>query len=415
MTATITARNLLSALDTLAGGGLHIEDIALLSDLYSGDEEASGEGVPLSTELENDYPVRIPAPCGMSLDVVVYGKRGSTITLVDSTNTCINRFLRLDYTDWEALINDVKAKQKNMQCEIGLRYPLSLGIDCRANKGGILPDNGYRIGEDATGVAWWWRYSLCCDCKESEQCIEKVYDFATSRMKSCFRVFDVYHRKVVGFMIKDSPLLFSEDDTVDLWERIRFFALIARLVDARDRYTLRHSYNVSVYSQVIASMLGLKSEKRLEVGLFGMLHDLGKISLPDEVFTNPILTGEMCDKIKEHPIIGAKMLDAVGGISWEERAMVLYHHERYDGGGYPTGLGGDDLPKTVYVVSFADALDAMLSDRVYRKALPWDQVIREVREGCRKQFHPLVAEAFLDGVHSRQWAGFCEGLKRRRR
>lgn len=166
-------------------------------------------------------------------------------------------------------------------------------------------------------------------------------------------------------------------------------------VDAKDSYTKNHSDRVSYYSVMIGKQLGL-DENDLETLKQGALfHDVGKIGIPDAILQKPgKLTDEEYDDIKNHPSIGAKIL-APAKIFADLIPMVLNHHERYDGRGYPIGLAGEDIPLMARIVCVADSFDAMTSDRSYRPRFKVIDALEEVERCKGAQFDPLVVDAFM--------------------
>ncbi|MEM1027090.1 MAG: HD domain-containing phosphohydrolase [Planctomycetota bacterium] len=166
-------------------------------------------------------------------------------------------------------------------------------------------------------------------------------------------------------------------------------------IDAKDSYTHGHSERVALLARMLAEDIGLDHATCERVYLSGLVHDVGKIGVPEAVLCKPgRLTEEEFDLIKLHPQIGAtiikdirQMQDLVPG--------VLYHHERFDGRGYPHGLAGEDIPIFGRLIGLADAFDAMSSDRTYRKALDLDSVLEEIRRCAGAQFDPTLAEAFV--------------------
>jgi HD-GYP domain-containing protein (c-di-GMP phosphodiesterase class II) len=137
---------------------------------------------------------------------------------------------------------------------------------------------------------------------------------------------------------------------------------------------------------------------RLERG--GRLHDIGKIGVPDAILQKTgKLTDEEFAKMKEHPVAGFNILSGLKMLS-DELVIVRSHHERYDGKGYPDRKKGDELPMFAWIVSAADAIDAMTSDRPYRKASSLEVAVEQVRAGAGTHFHPDVAEAVLDAAHN---------------
>ncbi len=167
-------------------------------------------------------------------------------------------------------------------------------------------------------------------------------------------------------------------------------------VEAKDLYTRGHSNRVSEYSILIGEKLGLSDDdiSRLRIG--GLFHDVGKIGIPDSILQKSgKLTDDEYSEIKQHPIIGAKILSN-SSIFKEIIPIVKYHHERFDGKGYPEGLKGENIPYLARITAVADAYDAMTSRRVYRDSLPVDKVITEIEKNKGTQFDPEIAEVFLN-------------------
>jgi diguanylate cyclase (GGDEF)-like protein/putative nucleotidyltransferase with HDIG domain len=173
---------------------------------------------------------------------------------------------------------------------------------------------------------------------------------------------------------------------------------LAAAVDAKDPYTRGHSQRVSTYAGVLAETMGLSSADVLRVRLAGLLHDVGKIGVPDAILTK---TGKLSDEelasIKQHPAIGERMLSPLPFLS-DILPAVRHHHERWDGLGYPDGLSGNAIPRDAAILMVADSFDAMTSNRTYRTALPLEEAARRVREGCGTQFDPSVVAAFERAV-----------------
>jgi HD-GYP domain-containing protein (c-di-GMP phosphodiesterase class II) len=178
---------------------------------------------------------------------------------------------------------------------------------------------------------------------------------------------------------------------------------LATAVDAKDPYTAGHSERVTQYSLMIARQMHYSPHDqnawvRLERG--GRLHDIGKIGVPDAVIQKTgKLTDDEFEKMKNHTVMGFNILSRLRMLT-DELVIVRSHHERYDGKGYPDHKKGDELPMFAWIVSAADAIDAMTSDRPYRKGMPLDVAVDQVRKGAGSHFHPDVAEAVLDAVGS---------------
>jgi len=170
---------------------------------------------------------------------------------------------------------------------------------------------------------------------------------------------------------------------------------MAAAVDAKDPYTQGHSWRVSRYAVAVGRALDLTAPdlERLELG--GLLHDVGKIAVPDAILKKEErLTDEEFAVIKEHPVTGERMLSGLPYLSKDILPAVRLHHERWDGRGYPDGLAGAALPLDALVMAVADAFDAMTSTRTYRPALPTGEAVRRIREGSGTQFAPHVVMAF---------------------
>jgi HD-GYP domain-containing protein (c-di-GMP phosphodiesterase class II) len=166
-------------------------------------------------------------------------------------------------------------------------------------------------------------------------------------------------------------------------------------VDAKDAYTCGHSERVALLSRYLAQEIHLGDQQVEQIYMAGLLHDVGKIGVPESVLQKPgRLTVEEFEQMKKHVRIGARILSDVKQV----KALipgVLYHHERYDGKGYPEGLSGERIPLMGRIICLADCFDAMTSSRTYRKALPLEVALCEIRRCSGTQFDPFLAEAFL--------------------
>jgi putative nucleotidyltransferase with HDIG domain len=178
---------------------------------------------------------------------------------------------------------------------------------------------------------------------------------------------------------------------------IQTIRALAEAVDAKDAYTRGHSERVGVYASKITREMNYQKEFIERVYIAGLLHDVGKIGVRDAVITKPErLTPEEYAEIKQHPTIGAKILEPVDFLS-DVAPCVRHHHEWYDGSdkGYPDRLSGDAIPLPSRIILVADTVEAMTSDRPYRKALPLDIVYTELTKYSGSQFDPACVSAFL--------------------
>jgi len=171
---------------------------------------------------------------------------------------------------------------------------------------------------------------------------------------------------------------------------------LVKTIDAKDPYTNGHSIRVAEYSKMIASQVYSDEKKLNNIYNIALLHDIGKIGIPDTIINKPSkLTDEEYRVIKEHPLTGAQILSEIKSVP-DLIYGAKYHHERYDGKGYPCGIKGKDLPEIAAIIAVADAYDAMTSNRSYRKLLSQDIVRSEIEKGLGTQFHPKWGKIMLD-------------------
>ena len=214
--------------------------------------------------------------------------------------------------------------------------------------------------------------------------------FSTGRSTSSRRQPDSFDDRS---LLNDSLHMLGEQLRRSYLESTR--ALVAA-VEARDPYTHDHSQRVSQYAKTIAIRMNLSDREINRIETAAILHDIGKIGVPDSILqkTERLLPEEF-DVVRCHPAIGVKILGHTTYLR-RELPIILHHHERYDGRGYPEGLAGENIPIGARILATADALDAMLSRRAYRDALPMQDVRREFRSHSGTQFDPAVVDALLD-------------------
>ncbi|MDD5097032.1 MAG: HD-GYP domain-containing protein, partial [Candidatus Omnitrophica bacterium] len=183
---------------------------------------------------------------------------------------------------------------------------------------------------------------------------------------------------------------------------VRTTIALAAAIEAKDHYTHGHTTRVTNFSLEIAQKINQNSKKTFDnkflenLHIASLLHDIGKIGVPEHILNkrSSLTVGER-NRIKEHPMIGVNILKPIKEL---ESSMlgVRYHHERFDGLGYPDGLKGEQIPLLASIISVADSFDAMTTDRPYRPALIRDEAINEIRKLSGQQFCPRVAETFLE-------------------
>jgi len=172
------------------------------------------------------------------------------------------------------------------------------------------------------------------------------------------------------------------------------YALVSA-VEAKDPYTYGHSKKVNTYAVALAGAIGLSPDEVSKVSTAALLHDIGKIGIPDKVLNKKgKLSGEDWEAIKAHPRLGANIVGTMPHLVPYVNS-ILHHHERWDGGGYPEGLKGEEIPIEARILAIVDSFEAMTSVRPYRPALSLEQVVKELRQGAGLQFDPKLVEVFI--------------------
>jgi len=216
--------------------------------------------------------------------------------------------------------------------------------------------------------------------------------------------FDSVDSKLLGSIANESAIYLENarlfGDVHDLM--MSLLRSLTSAVDAKDAYTCGHSERVALLGRYLAVQIGLSPDEVEQVYMAGLLHDVGKIGVPESVLQKAgRLTSEEFEIIKKHPRIGARILADVKQL---ERIVpgVLHHHERFDGHGYPDGLTAEEIPLIGRIICLADCFDAITSNRTYRKALPLEVALGEIRRCAGTQFDPVLAESFL-GITNEQF------------
>ncbi len=217
--------------------------------------------------------------------------------------------------------------------------------------------------------------------------------FVASRL---YNAIDTQNREYVAMLDEKSKQI----------QRMTFQTIetIANTIDAKDDYTQGHSRRVSDYSAQIAKRIGMSETEIMNVRYIALLHDIGKIGVPDAVLNKPgKLTDAEYELMKRHTTIGGEILKDIGVLEGLD-VGAKYHHERYDGKGYPNGLKGEEIPLIARIIGLADAYDAMSSNRVYRRQLAREKVLEEINRCRGTQFDPKITDAFLEYLeHDMPW------------
>lgn len=212
---------------------------------------------------------------------------------------------------------------------------------------------------------------------------------------------NLYEIKQAGGGIRRASLADRENRALRSQASFETVDALVSAVDNKDRYTRKHSEDVTEYALWIAEEIGMSEDAMRSVRRAGLLHDVGKIGVPDSILRKPgKLTPEEVEIIQRHPRLGELIVRAIPGLE-DVIDGVRSHHERWDGGGYPDQLRGDEIPLMGRLLAVADAFSAMTTDRPYRKGMPVTEALKRIEEGTGSQFDPKMASAFLDAARER--------------
>ena len=222
-------------------------------------------------------------------------------------------------------------------------------------------------------------------CEKSDK-FDQLLLLVESAIKSVKQMDEI--KRINEELIESKDAL--EKAYLDMIETLRY------TVEAKDTYTIGHSDRVSEYSVLLGKKLGLPEEQLKTLKIGGLFHDIGKIGIPDSILLKPDkLSDDEYSQIKNHPSIGAHILGSAE-VFKDIIPIVKYHHEKYDGNGYPSRLKGEEIPYLARIAAVADTFDAMTSRRSYRGPIDLEHVKEEIKRCKGTQFDPQIAEAFLD-------------------
>jgi len=323
--------------------------------------------------------------------------------------------LTLDRTRSEyGFILKINEKKKRLSPWVSLNVSLSKIKECNfsftdgvtgwivSKKNPIMVDDyqkdiRFRSGEEFTGITP--RNLVGVPLKVEEE-ILGILILCNTLGKPYFTLDDLNFLLVVGgftAVIIKNKLLYEELRRSFL-DTIK--ALI-RIIEAKDLYTSGHSHTVTRYALEIGRVLKLSREQMEMLKFCGILHDIGKIGIHDSILNKPFqLSPEEYELVKQHTLIGERIVKQIKFLK-PGAPVIRHHHERYDGKGYPDGLKGRKIPLLARILSVADAFDAMLSDRPYRKGLPLQKVIKELKAKAGSQFDPEIVKIFCEIVEKR--------------
>lgn len=181
-------------------------------------------------------------------------------------------------------------------------------------------------------------------------------------------------------------------------EQFEILSCLAKAIESKCEYTKSHSSRVALLSMYIGRVIGLDKRQLKLLFLAALLHDIGKIGISERILhKNGPLTEKEFQIIRKHSLIGANILNSMDSLS-ELVPVVLHHHERFDGNGYPAGLAGENIPLLSRIITVADAFEAMTSDRCYRKKVSFDTAFEELKKNSGTQFDPEIANVFTKSI-----------------
>jgi diguanylate cyclase (GGDEF)-like protein/putative nucleotidyltransferase with HDIG domain len=200
-------------------------------------------------------------------------------------------------------------------------------------------------------------------------------------------------REIVGTLRKTNRELVRQAEEITLLNE-ELLLTLARSVDLRDPHVMEHSKQVSRYACLMGQELGLSNSRIQLIRKAGLLHDIGKLGIPEAILFKPsLLSNDEYEKVKVHVLIGADLISGCHSLD-TLIPFVKHHHEWFDGSGYPDGLSGEDIPLEARILGLADAVEAMASDRPYKRAMTPEEILREIKRCAGAQFDPDVARAF---------------------
>lgn len=218
---------------------------------------------------------------------------------------------------------------------------------------------------------------------------------------------DIFHELIdsqISYISKLYTLVL--DGTRDIIKAINMISVFADILEQKEKYLPNHGYNVANWCREIGIKIGYNHEQLTRLTYAGLLHDIGKSLSDYNILNKPEkLTEEEYATIKEHPLVGHRIASSILQnipLLQDIPKIIKHHHERYDGKGYPSGLKKDEVPFDSYVIGIADAVDAMMSDRPYKRAMTLKDVIQELYRNKGKQFHPELVDVMVDRLTKAQ-------------
>jgi HD-GYP domain-containing protein (c-di-GMP phosphodiesterase class II) len=348
-------------------------------------------------------------------------RRIDEISVLFEISQAITSTLVLDEV-LDSIVNFSMEMMNALRCELRLLNESKEFLEVRASRGlskSFLSSTAIKVGEGIIGNCFSQRLPVSVIDARKDPRTKYTHMVKREKLAGLLAVPIMQRGKPIGVITvyTSKPRDFSQDE-IDLLstfasqasisiENAQLYAdmkdqylsmvkALAAAIEAKDSYTHGHSTQVMEYAVKVSKELGLSEEEIETIRYAGLLHDIGKIGIKDVILTKQgKLTEEELAELHRHPENGATIMQQVD-ILKDIAPLTLYHHERYDGKGYPLGLKGDQIPIGARILAVADTYDAMIADRPYRKAFPFSYVVSEMKKAAGTQLDPEIVKIFFE-------------------
>ncbi|GAB4284934.1 MAG: hypothetical protein Kow0029_31660 [Candidatus Rifleibacteriota bacterium] len=348
-------------------------------------------------------------------------RRIDEISVLFEISQAITSTLVLDEV-LDSIVNFSMEMMNALRCELRLLDETGELLEVRASRGlskSFLASTAIKVGEGIIGNCFSQRLPISVVDARKDPRTKYIAMIKREKLAGLLAVPIIQRGKPIGVITvyTSKPRDFSQDE-IDLLstfasqasiaiENAQLYAnmkeqylsmvmALAAAIEAKDSYTHGHSTKVMEYAVKIAVEMGLSEDEIETIRYAGLLHDIGKIGVKDLILSKKgRLTQDEVDELHRHPEYGANIMERVGMLM-DIAPLTLYHHEKYDGSGYPLGLKGDQIPLGARILAVADTYDAMIADRPYRNAFPFDFVKKEMKKAAGSQLDPEIVRVFFD-------------------
>ena len=235
-----------------------------------------------------------------------------------------------------------------------------------------------RVGEEVVGILWAGRAEGTKKFTEGQKAVHTFFGNS------------------LGYLFRNRELVEEAKERA-----LKIVTSLVKALEQKDEHTKGHSEHVAAYSEVFARFLGMDKKAVETIKRAALLHDIGKIGIPEKILSKPDkLTSEEFEIMKSHPVFGAELLKTLGFLK-EELLLILHHHEKYDGTGYPYGLSDERIPRGAVIISLADVFDALTSDQPFRKAYTIEEALEIMEKMENKHFESSMLHSFLEFIRGR--------------